>query len=141
MYIYNAYCSNCRFWKLTLRLKKNSRYIYLTIFFLLIVIVKIKESWDILRFQQFQFLKNMNYVFRLQVKCIASFIAFQIHVTVSALRNTRSLPWPKDYKKKVDEDILDWLQAMFGFQVRLLPNRLSYTSQIFMFHQQAMLHS
>lgn len=73
-------------------------------------------------------LKSMNYVFRLQVKCIASFIALQIRVTVSALRNTRGLPWPKDYKKKVDEDILDWLQAMFGFQVRLLPNRLSYTS-------------
>ena len=34
-----------------------------------------------------------------------------------ALRNTRGLPWPKDYKKKKDEDILDWLQAMFGFQV------------------------
>ncbi|KAL7185870.1 hypothetical protein ACSBR2_027765 [Camellia fascicularis] len=26
------------------------------------------------------------------------------------------LPWPKGHKKKVDEDILDWLQAMFGFQ-------------------------
>ncbi|KDP44405.1 hypothetical protein JCGZ_19420 [Jatropha curcas] len=26
------------------------------------------------------------------------------------------LPWPKDHKKKRDEDILDWLQAMFGFQ-------------------------
>ncbi|XP_008246142.1 PREDICTED: callose synthase 2-like, partial [Prunus mume] len=40
----------------------------------------------------------------------------EIHATVSALRNTRGLPWPKDHKKKVDEDILDWLQAMFGFQ-------------------------
>ena len=27
------------------------------------------------------------------------------------------MPWPKGYKKKVDQDILDWLQAMFGFQV------------------------
>ncbi|CAL5374863.1 unnamed protein product [Camellia sinensis] len=26
------------------------------------------------------------------------------------------LPWPKGHKKKVDEDILDWLQTMFGFQ-------------------------
>ncbi|THG11746.1 hypothetical protein TEA_028956 [Camellia sinensis var. sinensis] len=26
------------------------------------------------------------------------------------------LPWPKGQKKKADEDILDWLQAMFGFQ-------------------------
>ncbi|XP_022146133.1 callose synthase 1 [Momordica charantia] len=40
----------------------------------------------------------------------------EIQATVSALRNTRGLPWPKNHKKKVDEDILDWLQAMFGFQ-------------------------
>lgn len=41
----------------------------------------------------------------------------QIQAAVYALRNTRGLPWPRDYKKKKDEDILDWLQAMFGFQV------------------------
>ncbi|KAJ8565674.1 hypothetical protein K7X08_008250 [Anisodus acutangulus] len=35
---------------------------------------------------------------------------------LSLLRNTRGLPWPKSHKKKVDEDIPDWLQAMFGFQ-------------------------
>ncbi|KAL3815028.1 hypothetical protein ACJIZ3_016296 [Penstemon smallii] len=40
----------------------------------------------------------------------------EIQASVAALRNTRGLPWPKGYKKKVDEDILDWLQAMFGFQ-------------------------
>uniref|UniRef100_A0A7N0T6F9 1,3-beta-glucan synthase n=1 Tax=Kalanchoe fedtschenkoi TaxID=63787 RepID=A0A7N0T6F9_KALFE len=40
----------------------------------------------------------------------------EIQASVAALRNTRGLPWPKDHKKKVDEDILDWLQAMFGFQ-------------------------
>lgn len=40
----------------------------------------------------------------------------EIQASVSALRNTRGLPWPKGHKKKVDEDILDWLQAMFGFQ-------------------------
>ncbi|KAG5565273.1 hypothetical protein RHGRI_001233 [Rhododendron griersonianum] len=40
----------------------------------------------------------------------------EIQASVSALRNTRGLPWPKDHKKKADEDILDWLQAMFGFQ-------------------------
>ncbi|KAI8021156.1 Callose synthase 2 [Camellia lanceoleosa] len=34
-----------------------------------------------------------------------------------ATSNTRGLPWPKGHKKKVDEDILDWLQAMFGFQL------------------------
>ncbi|KAG6787622.1 hypothetical protein POTOM_003665 [Populus tomentosa] len=40
----------------------------------------------------------------------------EIQAAVVALRNTRGLPWPKDYKKKNDEDVLDWLQAMFGFQ-------------------------
>lgn len=40
----------------------------------------------------------------------------EIQVSVAALRNTRGLPWPKGYKRKADEDILDWLQAMFGFQ-------------------------
>ncbi|XP_021771975.1 callose synthase 3-like [Chenopodium quinoa] len=40
----------------------------------------------------------------------------EIQAAMSALRNTRGLPWPKDYKKKQDEDILDWLQALFGFQ-------------------------
>ncbi|CAN1335765.1 Callose synthase 3 [Linum perenne] len=39
----------------------------------------------------------------------------EIQAAVVALRNTRGLPWPKDHKKK-DEDILDWLQSMFGFQ-------------------------
>ncbi|MQM05179.1 hypothetical protein Taro_037979 [Colocasia esculenta] len=40
----------------------------------------------------------------------------EIQAAVAALRNTRGLPWPMDYKKKGQEDILDWLQAMFGFQ-------------------------
>ncbi|KAG1359508.1 putative Callose synthase 3 [Cocos nucifera] len=40
----------------------------------------------------------------------------EIRAAVYALRNTRGLPWPKDHKKKPDEDLLDWLQAMFGFQ-------------------------
>ncbi|XP_071726547.1 callose synthase 3-like [Rutidosis leptorrhynchoides] len=40
----------------------------------------------------------------------------EIQASVSALRNTRGLPWPKGYKKKAHDDILDWLQAMFGFQ-------------------------
>uniref|UniRef100_A0AAU6MVS9 1,3-beta-glucan synthase n=1 Tax=Paeonia lactiflora TaxID=35924 RepID=A0AAU6MVS9_PAELC len=40
----------------------------------------------------------------------------EIRASVSALRNIRGLPWPKGHKQKVDEDILDWLQAMFGFQ-------------------------
>ncbi|MCI15897.1 callose synthase 3-like, partial [Trifolium medium] len=41
----------------------------------------------------------------------------EIQAAVFALRNTRGLAWPKDYKKKKDEDILDWLGAMYGFQV------------------------
>ncbi|XP_058090540.1 callose synthase 3-like [Magnolia sinica] len=40
----------------------------------------------------------------------------EIQAAVFALRNTRGLPWPTDYKKKADEDVLDWLQATFGFQ-------------------------
>ncbi|XP_019187117.1 PREDICTED: callose synthase 2-like [Ipomoea nil] len=40
----------------------------------------------------------------------------EIQASVAALRNTRGLPWLKGHKKKVDEDILDWLQSMFGFQ-------------------------
>ncbi|XP_048140588.1 callose synthase 3 [Rhodamnia argentea] len=40
----------------------------------------------------------------------------EIQAAVVALRNTRGLPWPKDHRKKKDDDILDWLQAMFGFQ-------------------------
>ncbi|KAG8391331.1 hypothetical protein BUALT_Bualt01G0176700 [Buddleja alternifolia] len=40
----------------------------------------------------------------------------EIKASVTALRNIRGLPWPKGHKKKLDEDILDWLQAMFGFQ-------------------------
>ncbi|RDX97867.1 Callose synthase 3, partial [Mucuna pruriens] len=40
----------------------------------------------------------------------------EIEAAVYALRNTRGLPWPEDYKKKKDKDILDWLGLMFGFQ-------------------------
>ncbi|KAL5539883.1 hypothetical protein UlMin_043582 [Ulmus minor] len=47
----------------------------------------------------------------------------EIQAAVFALRNTRGLPWPKDYKKKNDEDILDWLQAMFGFQKDSVANQ------------------
>ncbi|GLT70020.1 hypothetical protein SLA2020_421250 [Shorea laevis] len=40
----------------------------------------------------------------------------EIQAAVFALRNTRGLPWPRDHEKKKGEDILDWLQEMFGFQ-------------------------
>lgn len=43
---------------------------------------------------------------------------FQIQAAVYALRSTRGLAWPNDHKKKEDDDILDWLQVMFGFQVK-----------------------
>ncbi|KAI8018715.1 Callose synthase 2 [Camellia lanceoleosa] len=32
-------------------------------------------------------------------------------------------PEPKGHKKKVDEDILDWFQAMFGFQKENVANQ------------------
>ncbi|KAI3495636.1 hypothetical protein L1887_37981 [Cichorium endivia] len=40
----------------------------------------------------------------------------EIRASITALHNTRGLPWPKGYKKKVNEDIMDWLHAIFGFQ-------------------------
>ncbi|KAK3150352.1 hypothetical protein QOZ80_3AG0232130 [Eleusine coracana subsp. coracana] len=40
----------------------------------------------------------------------------EIQAATSALRNTRGLPRPKNSEQKVNEDLLDWLQAMFGFQ-------------------------
>ncbi|KAL6519632.1 hypothetical protein OROHE_017322 [Orobanche hederae] len=40
-----------------------------------------------------------------------------IQASVAALRNTRGLPWRKGHNRKVDEDILDWLLSMFGFQM------------------------
>ncbi|KAJ4891434.1 Callose synthase 2 [Raphanus sativus] len=40
----------------------------------------------------------------------------KIQATVTALCNTRGLPWPAGHKKKLDEDMLDWLQTTFGFQ-------------------------
>ncbi|KAL1323213.1 callose synthase 3 [Arachis ipaensis] len=47
----------------------------------------------------------------------------EIQAAVYALRNIRGLPWPKDYKKKKEEDILDWLGAMFGFQKHNVANQ------------------
>ncbi|CAO2045310.1 unnamed protein product [Urochloa humidicola] len=47
----------------------------------------------------------------------------EIQVAASGLRNTRGLPWPKNYEHKVNEDQLDWLQAMFGFQTDSVSNQ------------------
>ncbi|KAG2675087.1 hypothetical protein I3760_13G168800 [Carya illinoinensis] len=40
----------------------------------------------------------------------------EIQAVVYSLRNVRGLPWPNNYQKKEDDDILDWLHQMFGFQ-------------------------
>ncbi|KAL8247356.1 hypothetical protein R6Q59_008572 [Mikania micrantha] len=40
----------------------------------------------------------------------------EIQAAVVALRYTRGLPWQREYKRKKQDDILDWLQVMFGFQ-------------------------
>uniref|UniRef100_A0A0D9WUD4 1,3-beta-glucan synthase n=1 Tax=Leersia perrieri TaxID=77586 RepID=A0A0D9WUD4_9ORYZ len=53
----------------------------------------------------------------------------EIQAAVNALRNIRGLPWPKEHEKKPDEkkttgkDLLDWLQAMFGFQTDNVSNQ------------------
>lgn len=45
----------------------------------------------------------------------------QVKAAVSALSNTRGLNWPASFeqqRQKTGElDVLDWLRAMFGFQV------------------------
>ncbi|KAL0435479.1 UNVERIFIED_CONTAM: Callose synthase 3 [Sesamum radiatum] len=64
----------------------------------------------------FEVLKAVNQTQAVEVDREAIMKYPEIQAAVVALRNTRGLPWPKDYKKKKDEDILDWLQAMFGFQ-------------------------
>lgn len=105
----------CRFWKLIKRLKKRRRSTYLIIYFLLIVTVKIKQSCNMQRC-----LLGVSSTLYLQPLYHFQFLfclTLQIQASVSALRNTRGLPWPKGYKKKEDEDLLDWLQSMFGFQV------------------------
>ncbi|XP_030953802.1 callose synthase 3-like isoform X2 [Quercus lobata] len=47
----------------------------------------------------------------------------EIQAIVSAIRNISGLPWPKGIPKKVNEDILDWLQAQFGFQMDNVANQ------------------
>lgn len=71
--------------------------------------VLLQFSYFLVSFSTVNFFCTMKYCFH--------HLDLQIQAAVLALRNTRGLPWPKDYQKKKDEDILDWLQAMFGFQV------------------------
>ncbi|XP_010229272.1 callose synthase 3 [Brachypodium distachyon] len=47
----------------------------------------------------------------------------EIKAAAAALRNIRGLPMPKSYERKVNEDLLDWLQAMFGFQTDNVSNQ------------------
>ncbi|XP_076942400.1 callose synthase 3-like [Bidens hawaiensis] len=46
----------------------------------------------------------------------------EIQVAVGALRYTRGLPWPREYKRK-KQDIFDWLQVTFGFQKDNMANQ------------------
>ncbi|KAD5961615.1 hypothetical protein E3N88_13088 [Mikania micrantha] len=39
-----------------------------------------------------------------------------IQAAVAALRCTRGLPWGREYRRKKQDDIFDWLQVTFGFQ-------------------------
>lgn len=49
------------------------------------------------------------------------FFLLQVKAAVGALWNTRGLNWPSAFEqhrqKSGDLDLLDWLRAMFGFQV------------------------
>ncbi|XP_039158721.1 callose synthase 3 [Eucalyptus grandis] len=40
----------------------------------------------------------------------------EIQSAVKALHKTEDLPWPNGHEKKKHGDVLDWLQAIFGFQ-------------------------
>jgi hypothetical protein len=66
----------------------------------------------------------LEFLSELLLDCLHLFIDLQIQAACSALRNTRGLPWPALTKeneatlKKDNKDILDWLQLMFGFQVK-----------------------
>ncbi|EHA8586276.1 putative Callose synthase 5 [Cocos nucifera] len=56
----------------------------------------------------------------------------EIKAAVAALRNTRNLSWPTSFEpqrqKAGDLDLLDWLRAMFGFQMERSPGKASSKS-------------
>lgn len=87
----------------------------LTTFFRLIQIVRIKLSCAIQRYT-YHLIQDIMFSYGSKIIMLGVCIV-QIQAAVSALRNTRGLPWPKDHIQNVDEDLLDWLRAMFGFQV------------------------
>lgn len=59
-----------------------------------------------------------------------SLTSCQVKAAVSALWNTRGLSWPASFEqqrqKTGDLDLLDWLRAMFGFQVWRVIWRIRY---------------
>lgn len=95
-----------------------------TTFYLLIPTVQIRQSCNIQRLFSICTNVNLNAISFLKIvywhliKGNSFFFSIiKIQSAANALRNMRGLPWPKDHKPKLNEDILDWLQAMFGFQV------------------------
>ena len=101
-----------RSWKLKIRLLRRHSCMSTIISYLWIPIVQIKRLWDTLRL-----VLTLGTVIYQRGDVI---LTVQIQAAVLGLRNTRGLPWPEGHKKKKDEDMLDWLQEMFGFQVNLL---------------------
>lgn len=50
----------------------------------------------------------------------------QIQSAFRVLQDTRGLPWPKHHQWNADADLLEWLQAMFGFQKDNVSNQREY---------------
>lgn len=88
--------------------------------------------WPAVKLSQFLTRFDIGYVpalvwcfktIRLFAYLIYPYLLWQIKAAVAALRNTRGLTWPTSFeqqKQKAGElDLLDWLRAMFGFQVSL----------------------
>lgn len=52
------------------------------------------------------------------------FCFLQVKAAVAALSNTHGLSWPASFEQQRQRagelDLLDWLRAMFGFQVRIV---------------------
>lgn len=58
---------------------------------------------------------------RLALPSLTSLMSPQVKAAVSALGNVHGLTWPASFEQQKqrtkDLDLLDWLRAMFGFQV------------------------
>lgn len=112
--------TNCvlRFLQPMTKLQRKQKFMSPIIFYLLTLIVLARQLCSFRR-SWLPFLV-VSWYFRpfMLINCLEFHI--QIQAAVLALRNIRGLPRPKDYVKRKDEDILDWLQDMFGFQVTVL---------------------